>query len=149
MIRLTETGEKFLALTATQQLQKWHKKGKPGKESIPVLPVHKLVHVPSARIKKLKKRENLSEGFRTVGDQEKSALKRNVEESMSKYEERFKAIGLKILRIISTVYCKQVNLVEKQVWAYICTINLQVFASKRLHLNMIIVCNQSSHYSRE
>ena len=31
LIHLTETGEKFLALTATQQLQKWHKKGKPGK----------------------------------------------------------------------------------------------------------------------
>ena len=60
-----------------------------------MLPVHKLVHVPSARIKKLKKRENLSEGFRTGGDLEKSALKRNVEESMSKYGERFKAIGFK------------------------------------------------------
>ena len=91
----SETGEKFLALTATQQLQKWHKKGKPGKGSIPMLLVHKLVHVPSARIKKLKKRENLSEDFRTGGDLEKSALKRNVEESMSKYEEGFKAIGLK------------------------------------------------------
>ena len=92
---MTETGEKFLALTATQQLQKWHKKEKPGKGSIPMSPVHKLVHVPSARMKKLKKRETLSEGFRTGGDLEKSALKRNVEESMSKYEERFKAIGLK------------------------------------------------------
>ena len=95
MVHLTETGEKFLALTATQQLQKWHKKGKPGKGSIPTLPVHKLVHAPSARIKKLKKRENLSEGFRTGGNLEKSTLKRNVEESMSKYEERFKAIGFK------------------------------------------------------
>ena len=45
--------------------------------------------------KNWKKRENLSEGFRTGGDLEKSALKRNVEESMSKYGERFKAIGLK------------------------------------------------------
>ena len=95
LVHLTETGEKFLELTATQQLQKWHKKGKPGKGSVPMLPVHKLVHVPSARIKKLKKRENLSEGFRTRGDLEKSALKRNVEKSMSKYGERFNAIGLK------------------------------------------------------
>ena len=60
VIHLTETGEKFLTLTATQQLQKWHKKGKPGKGSILMLPVPKLVHVPSARIKKLKERKFVS-----------------------------------------------------------------------------------------
>ena len=109
MIHLTETGDTFLVLTATQQLQTWHGKGKPGKGY--KLQVHKLVHVPLARIEKLKKRDKLLEGFRTEGDVEKSTLKRNGQESMSKCEERFKAIGLKN---ISTVYCKQMNLVEKQ-----------------------------------
>ena len=84
-----------------------------------MLPVHKLVHVPSARIKKVKKRENLSVGFRTGGDLEMSAPKRNVEESMSKYEERFEAIGLKNIENHFNSVLQQVNLVEKQVWAYI------------------------------
>ena len=43
-IHLTETGEKVVALTATQQLQRWHKKGQQGKGSIPMLPVHQLVN---------------------------------------------------------------------------------------------------------
>ena len=51
LIHFTETGEKVVALTATQQLQRWHTKGQQGKGSIPMLPVHQLVKVPSARRK--------------------------------------------------------------------------------------------------
>ena len=62
-----------MALTVTQQPQKWHKRRQPGKGSIPSIPVHKLVHVPSARLKKAKSK--LSDGFKTGSDLKKLTLK--------------------------------------------------------------------------
>ena len=94
LTHLTKTGEKFVALTATQQLQKWHKKGQ-GKGSIPMLPVHKLVKVPSARLKKVKKGMKPSDGLKTGTDIEKPTLKRDSETQMQKYDKKFKEIGYK------------------------------------------------------
>ena len=88
LIHLTETGEKFVALTATQQLQKWQ-----GKGSIPMLPVHKLVKVPSARLKKVKKGMKPSYGLKTGTDIEKPTLKRYIEAQMQKCDKKFKEIG--------------------------------------------------------
>ena len=84
----------FVALTATQQLQEWHKKGQ-GKGSIPMLPVHKLVKVPSARLKKVKKGMKPSDGLKTGTDIEKPTLKRDIEAQMQKYDKTFKEIGYK------------------------------------------------------
>ena len=94
LIHLTETGEKVVALTATQQLQRWHKKGQQGKGSIPMLPVRQLVKVPSARLIKVKNSKKLTDAFKTgTPDLEKPGLKRNVEGQMVKYDKKFKAIG--------------------------------------------------------
>ena len=94
LIRLTETGEKVVALTATQQLQRWHTKGQQGKGSIPMLPVHQLVKVPSARLIKVKNSKRVLDAFKTgTPDLEKPGLKRNVEGQMAKYDKTFKAIG--------------------------------------------------------
>ena len=79
-MHLTETGEKFLSLTVTEQLQKWHKKGKAGKGSIAMLPIHKLVKVSSSRLKKVKQSKKFADGFKTGStDVGKARLKRDIE----------------------------------------------------------------------
>ena len=93
LMHLTITGEKFLALTPAQQLQKWHKKGQPGKGSIPMLPVHKLVKVPSARIKKVKSGSKREDGYKTGKDFEPSGLRRNIQQQIKSYQEKFRQTG--------------------------------------------------------
>ena len=60
-----------------------------------MLPVHKLVKVPSARLKKVKKGMKPSDGLKTGTDIEKPTLKRDIEAQMQKYDKKFKEIGYK------------------------------------------------------
>ena len=70
---------KVLALTCTEQLQKWHRKGQKGKGSLPMLPVQKLVHIPSAKLKKRKKASGAhSKDHFLPENVEKSTIKRNI-----------------------------------------------------------------------
>ena len=94
LIHLTETGEKFVALTATQQLQKWHIK-RQRKGSIPMLPVHKLVKVPSARLKKVNKGMKPYDGLKTGTDIEKPTLKRDIEAQMRNMIKSLKKLAIR------------------------------------------------------
>ena len=55
-----------------------YKKGQKGKGSTPMLPVHKLVNIPSAGLKKLKANSEIEDGFRTGKGLEKPVLKETV-----------------------------------------------------------------------
>ena len=83
-----------MASIVTQQLQIWHKKGQPRKGSIPLIPVHKLIHVPSARLRKAK--STLSDSFKTGSDLEKTNIKREVGKVQGKYRLKFQEVGVDI-----------------------------------------------------
>ena len=69
-------------------------KGQQGKGSIPMLPVHQLVKVPSATLIRSKTVKSLLMQLKTgTPGLEKPGLKRNVEGQMAKYDKKFKAIG--------------------------------------------------------
>ena len=82
-----------ISFSDAEHLQKWHKKGKAGKGSIPMLPIHKLVKVASAGLRKVKQSKKFADGFKTGStDVEKSRLKREIELQMASYENKFEAL---------------------------------------------------------
>ena len=94
LIHLTETGEKSCSPYCNSAASKMAQKRATRQRSKPMLPVHQLVKVPSARLIKVKNSKKLTDAFKTgIPDLEKPSLKRNVEGQMAKYDKKFKAIG--------------------------------------------------------
>ncbi len=76
----TETGEKLLELTCTQQLQTWHKRARKG--SIPMLPLAQ-IKVKSAKLRKGSKGIQIA-----AADPNKSYFKRDVPKIIKEIEKR-------------------------------------------------------------
>ena len=76
----TQTGEKLLELTCTQQLQKWHKRARKG--SIPMLPLAQ-IKVKSAKLRKGSKGIQIA-----AADPDKSYFKRDVPNIIKEIEKK-------------------------------------------------------------
>ena len=86
----SDTGEKILALTCTEQLQRWHKRTK-GKGSIPMVPLRQLGIVSARRAKTQKLDSKL-----VPADPSRSSFKRDVIGTLKKVSKNIDSVGINV-----------------------------------------------------